>query len=172
MNKEAFERIRRLLEEQRVEYKLLEHPPCRTSAESAAARAKAGAPEAIGAKALLCKMEFADRPTEFDVLVIPGPARVDARSLKSQLPTLKRFRFATPEEMSSLCGVLPGYMPPFAGNVFPTVTHLYVDASLRDFRYIGFNAASLNHSIVITCHDYIRVASPTAFLRFVMLDSA
>lgn len=168
MNKEAFERICKIFEARQIEYKLLKHPACRTSAESAEARAKAGVPDAIGAKALLCKMEFSNHPTEFNLLVLPGPARLNSNALKSQLPGLKRFRFATSEEMFSLCGVLPGYMPPFASNVFSELSHLYVDAMLCDYEYVGFNAASLEHSMVVRCVDYLHAASPSALLHFTL----
>ena len=163
---EAFNRICRLFEAERVEFRVLDHPPCRTSKESAAARAQAGAPEAVGAKAVLCRMEFYDRHAEYNVLVLPGPSRVDTRALKSVLPDLRRYRFATVDEMQTLCHLSPGAMPPFAQSVFPQLNHLYVDRSLLDHDLIGFNAGSHERSIVVRSQDYIRAALPTAILDY------
>lgn len=166
MNEEAFKGICELFEGHRVEYRVLNHPVCRTSAESAAARAAAGAPEAIGAKAILVNMTFGDGHTEFDVLVLPGTSRVDSKSLKAQVPQLKRFRFASAEEMLSLCGVTPGCMPPFAAPVFPDVPRLFVDRSLMDYEWVGFNAADLERSIVVRSQDYLLAASPAGLVSF------
>src|SRR5690349_16665028 len=123
-NVKTFARICRLLDKQRSEYHVLNHGPCRTSAESAVARAQAGFPEAVGAKALLLKLErsrshFGASVTgykriEFDVFVLPGPSKIDSQSLKNLLD-VRKFRFATPEEMFERCSVVPGCMPPFAG---------------------------------------------------------
>jgi Ala-tRNA(Pro) deacylase len=166
MNEEAFQRIREILDAVDIRYEVFRHPVCRTSLESAAARAKAGFPEAIGAKALLCKMDFIGQPVEFNSFVLPGPSRIDSIALKSRLQGLKRFRFATPDEMFEQCRISPGYLPPFGKNVFSGVSRLYVDAKLLAYEYLGFNAASLEISIVLRSEDYFRVASPTAILPF------
>jgi Ala-tRNA(Pro) deacylase len=171
MNQEAFEHICQLFEEKQITYMVLDHPECRTSAESAAARAEAGAPGAIGAKALLCKMEYGNGNIEFNVLVIPGTARLNSRALKTHFADLKRFRFATPEEMLQLCNVVPGCMPPFAKTIFSNTERLFVDESLLNFKLIGFNAASLERSIVIQCQDYLRAAMPSAILQFASFNT-
>jgi Ala-tRNA(Pro) deacylase len=167
MNTEAFIRIRELFDSHQVDYHVLDHSPCRTSAESAAARAAAGFPEAVGAKALMVKMTKGQQ-ADFDVLVLPGPSKLDSQALKDQFPELRRFRFATPEEMFDRCRVIPGCMPPFASSVFPQLGNLYVDELLLKYEWVGFNAASLERSIVVRCQDYIRVASPSAILRFAL----
>lgn len=166
MNEAAFKRICRLFEENSVEYRILDHPVCRTSAESAAARAAAGAPEAIGAKAILMHMTFDGGNNEFNVVVLPGTSRLDSKALKKEVANLKRFRFASPEEMLSLCGVTPGCMPPFAAPIFPDVPRLFIDRSLLDYDSVGFNAANLERSIVVRTKDYLIAAAPSALLRF------
>ena len=165
MNSQAFDCICELFDAHKIDYHVLDHPPCHTSAESAAARANAGFPDAIGAKALMVKMER-EQGTEFNVLVLPGPSRLDSQALKGQFKDLRRFRFATPEEMFDRCRVVPGCMPPFANSVFQQLNKLFVDESLLKHQWVGFNAASLVRSVVVRCHDYIRVAAPNAIIRF------
>jgi Ala-tRNA(Pro) deacylase len=165
MNTRAFESICRILDNNGVQYNLLSHGACRTSAESAAARAQAGFPNTIGAKALLLRMEFGNT-VEYCLAVLPGPAKLDSRALKNQIPSLKKFRFASVEEMLEICGVTPGAMPPFGHSVFPKVSRLLIDESLCDIRTIGFNVANLERSIVMSGADYVRVAEPTGIFRF------
>lgn len=165
-NNETFNRICWLFETAEVDFKVLEHFACRTSEESAIARSTAGVPDAIGAKAILCRMEFSGREVEDNVLVLPGPTRLNSRALKLSLPRLRRFRFATPAEMKALCDLAPGAMPPFAHSVFPQLRNLYVDTSLLNYRIIGFNAGCHERSVVVCTQDYIRAASPTAILDF------
>jgi prolyl-tRNA editing enzyme YbaK/EbsC (Cys-tRNA(Pro) deacylase) len=160
MNNSAFQNICQLLDTNQVSYRVLDHPPCRTSEESALARSRAGAPEAIGAKALLCKLEVIPHD-EFCVVVLPGPARLDAQALKGLL-AVKRFRFATPEEMQAVCGVLPGCLPPFGPPVFPQIAQFVIDPSLFDYEYLGFNAANFERSIVLRSMDYLRAVKPFA----------
>jgi Ala-tRNA(Pro) deacylase len=166
MNEAAFKSICKLFEEHSVEYKVIDHPACRTSLESAAARAAAGAPAAIGAKAILVNMTFDQGRTEFGVLVLPGNMRIDSKAVKSAIQQLKRFRFASAEEMLLLCGVIPGCMPPFAAPIFPEVPALFIDNSLLSYEWLGFNAASLERSIVVRSQDYLRVARHTNILSF------
>jgi Ala-tRNA(Pro) deacylase len=135
------------------------------------ARARAGAPEAIGAKAILASMLYADGSTEFATLVLPGVARLNSKALKEQVAQLRRFRFATPKEMLSICGVVPGCMPPFGGTVFPDVTRLYIDLSLLDYEWVGFNAADLERSIIVRSRDYVLASSPTAVLGFATTET-
>lgn len=165
MNQVAFDQIRHLFAANSIGYNLLFHDVCRTSAESAEARAKAGFPS-IGAKALVTKLTFGDGRCAFAVLVLPGPSRLDSRALKEQIPELRKFRFVTADELLDLCGVPIGAMPPFGSAIFPKISYLFVDASLRGIETIGFNAADLRHSIVMRSSDYLRVASPSSILSF------
>jgi len=166
MNREALQNICRIFEAAGVEYKLIEHEACRTSLESAAARARAGFPRAVGAKALLTKMTLDDGTSEFNVLVLPGPARVNSQALKAQVPRLRRFRFASNEELLDLCGVTPGEMPPFASTVFGGTSRLFIDETISGLDSVGFNAADLERSIIVSARGYLGVADPTAVLKF------
>lgn len=166
MNREALRNICRIFEAAGVEYKLIEHEACRTSVESAAARTRAGFPRAVGAKALLTKMTLDDGTSEFSVLVLPGPARLNSQDIKAKVPRLKKFRFASNEELLDLCGVTHGEMPPFASAVFSGTSRLFVDETISGVETVGFNAADLERSIIVSAQDYLGVANPTAVIKF------
>ena len=74
---------------------------------------------------------------------------------------VKRTRFATPEELLKITGLVPGSIPPFGKPV--TVLELYVDPSLMKNERIAFNAGSLTDSIVMKVKDYNKLASPVVF---------
>jgi Ala-tRNA(Pro) deacylase len=160
MNEIAFEGIRQLLDVHRIAYHLLCHEICRTSLQSADARAKAGFPS-IGAKALVTKLTLGNGAFEYATIVLPGPKRLDSRKLKEQLRDVKKFRFVTEDELLDLCGVPTGAMPPFGNRIFPRIAKLFVDSGLSQHDEIGFNAADLTRSIVMRSRDYLRVAEPT-----------
>lgn len=165
MNDNAFHSICALLSSGGANFTVLTHPPCRTSAESAAARTAAGAPTAVGAKAILCKLYFREKE-EFAVFVMPGTHRMDAPAVKSALPGLRKLRFASSDEMLALCGVLPGCMPPFGPQVFPEVGHLYIDTAIEQQDLLGFNAANFCRSLVVPAADYMKaVANKATVLR-------
>ena len=167
----ATEKIISLLDAHKVNYKRIEHPECKTSEESAKARAQGGGGFVIGAKAILMKVERKEAGIEFHVFVLPGDKQIDSKtlkkSLKIQFNDFKRFRFSTAEEMAEQTGgLIPGTMPPFGQPIFEKISHLFIDSSLLDHEVIGFNAACLTHSLVISTQNYIKVAAPTDIFRF------
>ncbi len=167
MNQQAFDKICKTFAQSGIEFNLLSHPPCRTSAESAETRAKAGFPGAVGAKALVIKMTFTGGYDEFNVLVLPGTDKVSSKKLKQLFPNLKKFRFATSEELFELCQVPPGAMPPFGKKIFPLISKLFVDKTIEHVETVGFNAGFLEKSIVLKSKDYLIVAEYDDVLNFV-----
>jgi prolyl-tRNA editing enzyme YbaK/EbsC (Cys-tRNA(Pro) deacylase) len=166
MNQNIINAICGKLEDTSIKYHLIEHPPCRTSAESAETRAKSGFPNTVGAKALVVKMTFVGNKNEFNVLVLPGTARLDSQKIKLNFSDLKKFRFATTEELFELCGVPSGAMPPFGNSIFPNISNLYIDDKIRDCETVGFNAGFLEKSIVMKTCDYLEVADYQQILSF------
>jgi Ala-tRNA(Pro) deacylase len=162
MSTEIHQRLVRFLEQSGIPFGLLEHPPCRTSAESAAARAMAGAPGSVGAKALIVK---ATRPAGFVMLVLPGDERVSNENARR---IVGKFRFATPDEIAGLTdGLAPGMIPPFTDPIFPKLQALIVDERVGSEPRIGFNAAELERSIVMRGSDYFGIANPTTIATIV-----
>lgn len=167
MNEAAFTKICGLFDALSMPYQACVHEVCRTSEESARVRKAAGLPDAIGAKALLCKVDWrGDAPTEFITFVLPGTHTLDKIKLKQALPELKQFRFATAEELTNLAGVVPGCMPPFGQQIFTGIAKLYVSSHIQNFERVAFNAAKLDTSIVLLTTDYIRAVAADAIFDF------
>ena len=140
------ERLERWLRERGARFRLLEHAPVFTSEEAARVR---GTPIEAGAKALVLIAH--DRPVH---VVLPGHRRVDNARLRAILGT-RTLRFATPEELFSLTGCVPGAVPPF-GNLFGLP--VFVDEPLAEREEIAFNAGSNVVSIVMPCADFLRLS--------------
>jgi len=159
MNKQALEDIEALFKRKGADYKLFTHESCKTSEESTKARAAAGMPDAVGAKALLCKLYLRDKEV-FATIVLPGIHILDKNALRKGVPNLRSMRFAAPEEMLELAGVAPGCMPPFGPSIFPGINFLIVAEALKSFPNIAFNVAYFEKSIVMLSEDYLRAAKP------------
>lgn len=147
--------LRQYLDAAGVTYRHLTHGPTRTSEESAAAR---GEPLEVGAKALLLKVDGG-----FAVHVLSAARKLDSGAVKRHHGA-KSVRFATPEELLSMTGLVPGSVPPFGRPLLPL--DLYVDAAIGALPRVAFNAASLTESIIMSAKDYLRVAQPTGTFGF------
>ena len=152
MKASVFDRIIALLKERDVRYRHVHHAPVRTSEQAAEARSE---PLEIGGKALVIKVDG-----DFALFVLSAAARLDNRALKRYF-SAKNIRFAYPEELMTLTGLVPGSVPPFGRPVLPLP--LYVDPSVFDNRRIAFNAGSLKDSLVMAASDYRLVAQPEVF---------
>ena len=149
---EVLERIRAFLTEQSVPFRELHHEPTRTSEDSARVR---GESIEIGGKALLLKVD-----DDFRLFVLSAALKVDSQAIRDRLGA-RRSRFATPEELLEMTGLVPGSVPPFGRPILPF--DLYVDESITRNDRIAFNAGSLTDSIFLSTADYLRVAAPEVF---------
>ena len=145
----VLDRLRALLDEEGVEYRVVEHGETRTSEESAAAR---GEHLRIGGKALVLKVG-----DEFGIFVLSAADKLDSGAIKKAFG-VKKVRFATPDELLELTGLVPGSVPPFGEPLLPL--RLHVDERLRANPRIAFNAGSLTTSVILAFEDYIRLARP------------
>src|SRR5262249_13142580 len=127
--------------------------PTFTSEESAAAR---GEELGVGAKALLLMTDG-----RLNLFVIPADQKLDTAAIKRELK-VKKSRFATPEELQELTGLVPGSVPPFGEPVLPFP--LYADSSIGTrFDRVAFNAGSLTVSIIMAAADWLVIAKPKRF---------
>jgi Ala-tRNA(Pro) deacylase len=147
------ERIRTLLALHAISYREVQHGETHTSEESAKAR---GESVTIGGKALLMKAG----EEEFKLFVVSAALKTDGAKIRNHLG-VRKLRFAATEELLALTGLVPGSVPPFGRPVLPF--DLYVDVSITRNEKIAFNAGSLTTSIIMSCSDYLAVASPTIF---------
>lgn len=157
---EVQERLAALLA--RVPHTVLEHPYADTGLAVAAAR---GTPVEIGGKSLVMKL---DRGLGFAMLVVGGgDRRIDNLALRRHL-RVRRYRFATVEELHALTGLAPGCVPPFGRPVFDLP--LFVDTSVAQRSEIAFSAASHTRSIRMAVSDWLAVARPTDIFAFARDD--
>jgi Ala-tRNA(Pro) deacylase len=167
----ATKKIISLLDNNSINYQLISHQACRTSEESAKARADGGGEWVVGAKAILMKVDRKEMGAEFYVFVLPSDRQINSKTLKKSLKIkfddFKAFRFSTAEEMAiETGGLLPGTMPPFGKPIFNNLTHIFIDNLLLEHEVIGFNAACLTQSLIISTQDYLKVACPTDVFAF------
>tara|TARA_B100002052_G_scaffold260388_1_gene253549 strand:- start:3276 stop:3941 length:666 start_codon:yes stop_codon:yes gene_type:complete len=140
-------RIVKTLEDAGVTWKQIRHDPVRTSQEAADVR---GEPLAIGGKALVVKAD-----ETFSLVVISAASRLKSSRLKKTL-SARKLRFATPEELADLTGLVPGSVPPFGEPVLPLPVR--VDQSILGQDRIAFNAGSLSESIIMDRQEWYLVA--------------
>jgi len=147
------DRIRDWLRHESVVFREVHHEPTRTSEDSARAR---GEELRVGGKALLIKVD-----SEFRLFVLSADRKLDSSAIRDRFGA-KKTRFASPEELLQLTGLVPGSVPPFGEPIlaFP----LCVDPSVFENERIAFNAGSLTDSIVMPTADYRRLAMPEVFL--------
>jgi prolyl-tRNA editing enzyme YbaK/EbsC (Cys-tRNA(Pro) deacylase) len=148
----VFEAIRAWLKQENVPAREAHHEPTRTSEDSARAR---GEEMRVGGKALLIKVD-----DTFRLFVLSADRKLDSAAIKQHFGA-KRTRFATPEELMQLTGLVPGSVPPFGPPILPFP--LYTDPSVFENDRVAFNAGSLTDSMVIPIDDYRRLANPEVF---------
>jgi len=149
----VFDQIRKFLDESGVPYRTVEHGPTRTSEESAAAR---GEPLSVGAKALVVKTDDV-----FRLFVVAADTQFDSNAVRKRLGA-KKTRFATPEELLELTGLVPGSVPPFGDPILKLELHADVGVA-RSHDRLAFNAGSLTNSIILATADWERLAKPVRF---------
>lgn len=148
------EKIRALLIEHGVTFRELEHEATHTSEESARAR---GEPLEVGAKALVMKVSDG-----FGLFVLAADRKLDSGAIRRALG-LSTLRFASPEELLALTGLIPGSVPPFGRPILPL--RLFADPSVgAKHQRIAFNAGSLSRSFILTASEWRRVAQPQELL--------
>lgn len=130
----------------------MHHGPTRTSADAAHAR---GEDIGIGGKALVLKVG-----ETFKLFVLSAALKMSSSKIKDYFH-VKKTRFATPEELLKITGLVPGSVPPFGNPI--TVLELYLDLSIIKNERIAFNAGSLTDSIVMKVKDYYKLVSPVVF---------
>ncbi|HKD07633.1 MAG TPA: YbaK/EbsC family protein [Bryobacteraceae bacterium] len=152
MDRMVLDRIRAWLSAEKVPFREAHHEPTRTSEESARAR---GEEKRVGGKALVIKVD-----DTFRLFVLSADRKLDSAAIKRHYGA-KRTRFATPEELMMMTGLVPGSVPPFGEPILPFP--LSVDPSVFTNDRVAFNAGSLTDSMVIPIDDYRRIIKPEVF---------
>jgi Ala-tRNA(Pro) deacylase len=147
------------LTDNNISFTELDHDKAHTCEDSARLR---GEDISIGGKTLL----FKDK-VSFKLFVISASKQVDSNKVRKILGSSK-LRFATTDELMSLCNVEKGALPPFGRPIQDF--DLYVDHSIRENEKIAFNAGILTKSIVFKTQDYLKLIDAT-FCEFQREDS-
>lgn len=150
--------IRAWLTAEGVPFREVRHEPTRTSEESARAR---GEQLRVGGKSLLIKAD-----DTFRLLVLSAEKKLDSAAIRERFGA-RKTRFATPDELLDLTGLVPGSVPPFGPPILPFP--LYADPSVFENPRIAFNAGSLTDSVILAIDDYRRLARPEVF-RFAAVN--
>jgi Ala-tRNA(Pro) deacylase len=157
MTNPVWERVQTLLRSHGITAREVAHAPVKTADDAAAVR---GTPLSIGGKAILL------RPGEsgFCICALSASTELDSKIVRKALG-VRKLRFATPEELLELTGLMPGTVPPFGEPVLPF--RLYADRELAAQPEIAFTAGRADRSLVLAMGDYLRVANPRvmAFTR-------
>jgi len=148
----VLDQIRGWLNSEGISFREAHHAPTRTSEESAQAR---GEELRVGGKALLIKVDEV-----FRLFILSADRKLDSAAIKKYF-SARKTRFATPEELLELTGLVPGSVPPFGAPILPFP--LYVDPSVLENERIAFNAGSLTDSMIMAVGDYRRLVSPEVF---------
>jgi prolyl-tRNA editing enzyme YbaK/EbsC (Cys-tRNA(Pro) deacylase) len=96
----------------------------------------------------------------FRLFVLSAHRKLDSAAIRTRFGA-KKTRFATPEELMRLTGLVPGSVPPFGDPIQPFP--LYADPSVFENDRVAFNAGSPTDSIVMPVEDYRRLAQPDVF---------
>ena len=120
-DRSVLDAIRRLLDGLGISYREVHHEPTYTSEDAARVR---GEELRNGGKALLMKGK-----TTYRLFVLPADRRIDSSAVRKELG-LRKMRFATPEELMELTGLVPGSVPPFGEPILPY--ELFVDSAIGE----------------------------------------
>jgi len=144
----VYSRITSLLDQHKIEYQVVEHPPVITCDDAANVR---GTSPDQGAKALIC---IADKSPI--LVVLPCSHRLDLKGFK-KLFHIKDLRLASPSEVLQLTGLEVGSIPPIGPALdLPT----YCTQQLLIEPQICFNAGSHTTSILMSPADYQTIVQP------------
>lgn len=153
MGKELFLKIKKLLDENKVEYDLFEHEHVHTSEDAAKVR---GTKIEQAAKAIIIKTK-SGKLAQF---VLGGDKRIDLKVIKKELLHEKNVSLASPEDVLQVSGCTIGSVPPFA-QLFDKPTPQYFDKDLLDSQeFIVFSAGTHHDSIKMKSADFVKVNEP------------
>ncbi|SPL70443.1 YbaK/EbsC family protein [Acinetobacter stercoris] len=148
-----FEQIKSFLENQHIDFKVINHPAEGKSEEVAKIR---GTEVGQGAKALVCQIR-GQSPYKYLLVISAGDRKIDFRKLAEAI-NVKRVSMASIETVSKLTGCIPGSVPPFSFHHDLTVI---ADPDIFNrFDEIAFNAGSLEKSIKMKTQDYLKIVEP------------
>ncbi|MEN0063817.1 MAG: YbaK/EbsC family protein [Myxococcota bacterium] len=133
-----------------------EHPPANSAVQAATLR---GTDLRDGCKAIVMKVGKV-----FAVLAFAADRTIDNRKLRQRLH-VRRYRFATGEELADLTGgLVPGGVPPFGRPIFDLPLYVDVERASRD--PFWFTNGARTQSVRVAVADWLAVAQPDDVFDF------
>lgn len=147
MSESVFEKICKLLDSEKVEYRIITHPPEGKCEDISKIR---GTRISQGAKALSCKVTINSEKNSV-LAILPADMKANFKRLAKVLGGTKAT-LLNRDYAEKLTGCKIGAIPPF---VFNDKLHLVVDKSLFERNdEIAFNAGRLDASIIMPSTAY------------------
>lgn len=150
---DTYTELLKLLDAQKVTYRIIEHAP---EGQTELVSALRGNTLSQAAKCIILMVKLGKKVTKYVLAVVPGDARVNVNAVK-ELFGGTYISFASPDIAERLAGSVPGTVLPFALN---NELELVVDPTLLANSEIYFNAARLDRSLALKSADYQKVAQP------------
>jgi Ala-tRNA(Pro) deacylase len=147
------ERLRVLLDQEGVTYRVLEHEAEGRTEFIAKIRGNR-VEQAI--KSIVVMIRFGKKETRYCLANVPGDCRIDLNAVREHFGGTKSA-FAPREKAEALTGCLIGAIPPFSFN---DQLPVLADPLIRQNEEVVFNAGSLEKSIFMKMEDYFRVVNP------------
>lgn len=149
----TYELLIELLDNQDVDYKLLDHEPVGTTDEVSRLR---GHSPAQAAKCLVLVVKLDRRTRTYVLAVVTGNSKVDFAAVAA-IYEARYVGFADAETAQRLARTVPGTVLPFPMD--PDV-ELLIDPGVLAQPHLYFNAARLDRSVRLGSADYARIARP------------
>jgi Ala-tRNA(Pro) deacylase len=147
-------KITDILDTMGIMYKLIDHPPVYTVAES-----MEHLPDKFPVKNLLLKEEKGERHV---FVICKGDERVDTKKI-SELLGCKKLQFAKPEVLMAKLGVEPG-----SASLFSLLhegsdgVEVVIDARLLDQKELGFHPSKNTQTLFIAGKDVVTFLRSTS----------
>ena len=153
-----------LLDERKIQYEAVEHPPVFT-VEEAQARAKLPFAE-HEAKNLFLRDP---KHRNYYLVTVPDNKTVDLKALQERLGS-KRLSFASPADLAEKIGIYPGAVTPFAAlNDETRTVQVALDADFDRWGWIGCHPCSNTASVYLRTSDLVKLitehGSPFKFVE-------
>ena len=147
--------IENILKDNNLWYERFEHTPIITSKEAEEVRNDYTIEQ--GVKALIVKVRLNKNVARFVMICVSGDKKFDSKKIQ-QILSIRKIRFATLEEISTITdGIVRGGVPPF-GNLFKL--EIIADKSIFNNEKIIFNAGDKRISIAMLSEDYAKIVKP------------
>src|SRR5215469_3231814 len=150
---DTYTRLLTLLDQQGIDYRLIDHAP---EGRTELVSAMRGNTLSQAAKCIILMVKLGKKVTRYILAVVPGDGRVDLAAVKA-LTRGTYVAFASADIAERLAGSVTGTILPFSFN--PEL-EVVVDPSLLENEEIYFNAACLDRSMALKTRDYVTVAKP------------